>query len=71
VTLERLVLTGGNVTTGVMGDDEGGAVLADILHLTDVEMVDNHAVAGGAVSTAVLVAVRPSFVGNTAESGVG
>ena len=52
-------------------DDEGGAVLADILHLTDVEMIDNHAVAGGAVSVAELVAVRTSFVGNTAESGVG
>ncbi len=71
VTLERLVLTGGNVTTGVMGDDEGGAVLADILHLTDVELIGNHAVAGGAVSVADLRAVRTSFVGNTAESGVG
>ncbi len=71
VTLERLVLTGGDVSTGDQGDDEGGAVLADILHLTDVELIGNHAVAGGAVSVAELVAVRTSFVGNTAESGVG
>jgi hypothetical protein len=42
-----------------------------VLHLTDVELIDNHAVAGGAVSVAELVAVRTSLVGNTAESGVG
>jgi hypothetical protein len=71
VTLERLVLAGGDVSLGPVGDDEGGAVLADVLHLIDVELIGNRAVAGGAVSTADLRAVRTSFVGNEAELVVG
>jgi hypothetical protein len=71
VTLERLVLTGGNVALSGMGNDEGGAVLADDLRLIDVELIANAAVAGGAVSTVDLHAVRTSFVRNEAEFGVG
>ena len=71
VTLERLVLTGGNVAFAAAGDDEGGAVLADDLRLVDVEFTANAAVAGGAVSTIDLHAVRTSFVRNEAEFGVG
>ena len=71
VTLERLVLTGGNVAFAAVGDDEGGAVLADDLRLVDVELIANAAVAGGAVSTVDLHAVRTSFVRNEAEFGVG
>jgi hypothetical protein len=75
VTLERLVLAGGDVReVSVPGPDapfdrEGGAVLADDLILIDVELIDNHASVGGAVSTTDLVAVRTSFVGNSAEVG--
>ena len=71
VTLERLVITGGNVAFAAVGDDEGGAVLADDLRLVDVELIANAAVAGGAVSTIDLHAVRTSFVRNEAEFGVG
>ena len=71
VTLERLVLTGGNVASAAVGDDEGGAVLADDLRLVGVELIANAAVAGGAVSTIDLHAVRTSFVRNEAEFGVG
>ena len=71
VTMERLVLAGGNVAFAAAGDDEGGAVLADDLRLVDVELIANAAVAGGAVSTVDLHAVRTSFVRNEAEFGVG
>jgi hypothetical protein len=50
ITLERLVLVGGDVSR-VDGDDAGGAVLADVLRLIDVELRGNEAVSGGAVST--------------------
>jgi len=71
VTLERLVLSGGDVAFGPSFDDQGGAVLADGLHLIDMELIGNAAVAGGAVSTIDLRAERTSFVGNEAEFGVG
>jgi hypothetical protein len=70
VTLERLVLAGGDVA-GNTGDNDGGAVLADVLHLVDVELIGNRADRGGAVSTADLRAIRTSFVGNEAEVGAG
>ncbi len=66
VKLERLVLVGGDVSRAD-GDSEGGAVLADVLRLIDVELRGNEAVSGGAVSTIDLHAVRTSFVGNGAE----
>ncbi len=66
ITLERLVLVGGDVSR-VDGDDAGGAVLADVLRLIDVELRGNEAVSGGAVSIIDLHAVRTSFVGNGAE----
>jgi len=72
VTLERLVLTGGDVSQQEdFGEDEGGAVYADVLHLVDVELIGNRARIGGAVSTVDLVATRTSFVGNEAELGDG
>jgi hypothetical protein len=70
VTLERLVLTDGYVSGNAV-DNEGGAVLADVLHLIDVELIGNSADRGGAVSTADLRAIRTSFVGNEAELGAG
>jgi hypothetical protein len=76
VTLERLLLLGGDVSSVVptsgagMPEDEGGAVVADDLRLIDVELRGNRAVAGGGVSTIDLHAVRTSFVSNTARSGV-
>jgi hypothetical protein len=56
-------------TSGLGGlpTDEGGAVIADVLRLVDVELRGNAAVAGGAVSTIDLHAVRTSFVDNTAR----
>ena len=71
VTLERLVLAGGDVSGAAAGADEGGAVHARDLRLIDVELTGNAAVAGGAVLTVDLTAIRTTFVGNTAESLVG
>jgi len=70
VTLERLVLVGGDVSR-VENDDEGGAVFADVLRLIDAELRGNEAAAGGAVSTIDLHAVRTSFVENVAELRLG
>jgi predicted outer membrane repeat protein len=64
------VLAGGDVS-GNAGDSDGGAVLADLVEVIDVELINNRAVRGGAVSTADLLAVRTSFVGNEAELGDG
>jgi hypothetical protein len=71
VTLERLVLAGGNVAYAGSMDDQGGAVVADDLRLVDVELIGNAAGEGGAVLTGDLHAVRTSFVRNEAEFGVG
>ena len=72
MTLERLVLAGGDVSAvATAGDDEGGAVLAEVLQLIDVELIRNNAVIGGAVSTFDLTATRTSFVGNSAALGIG
>lgn len=70
VTLERLVLADWDVA-GNTGDNDGGAVLADVLHLVDVELIGNRADRGGAVSTADLRAIRTTFVRNEAELGAG
>jgi len=75
VTLERLVLAGGDVSEvdvtdpSAFGSDEGGAVLAFDLTLVDVELVGNSAKLGGAVSTVDLTAVRTSFIANEAING--
>ena len=70
VTLERLVLAGGDVSgVSTPGEDEGGAVAADVLILIDVEMNGNKARNGGAVVTGDLTAIRTSFIGNIAELG--
>lgn len=70
MTLERLVLAGGDVERlTAAGADEGGAVLADTLHLIDVELIGNTARKGGAVSTFELTATRTSFVNNSADLG--
>jgi hypothetical protein len=66
ITLERIILAGGDVAGASSPEDEGGAVLADVLHLVDVEFRGNHADLGGAVSTGDLTAVRTSFIENTA-----
>ena len=71
VTLERLVLAGGNVAFAGSMDDQGGAVVADDLRLIDVELIGNAAGEGGAVLTGDLHAVRTSFVRNEAEFGGG
>jgi hypothetical protein len=71
VTLERLVITGGNVAFAGSMDDQGGAVVADDLRLIDVELIGNAAGEGRAVLTSDLHAVRTSFVRNEAEFGVG
>jgi hypothetical protein len=74
VTLERLVLTGGDrskASSTPVGNNQGGAVLAEDLRLVDVELVDNEAVKGGAVSTFDLVAIRTSFVQNVATFASG
>ena len=68
MTLEWLVLAGGDVSdVSVAGDDEGGAILAEVLSLIDVELVGNSAVIAGAVSTVDLSATRTSFIGNSAD----
>jgi hypothetical protein len=74
VTLERLVLAGGDVSAAPaapVGADEGGAVRARDLRLIDVELTGNAAVAGGAVSTIDLEAIRTTFVDNEAEFVLG
>lgn len=74
VTLERLVLAGGDVSlagAAPVGADEGGAVRARDLRLMDVELTGNAAVAGGAVSTIDLEAIRTTFVANQAEFVLG
>jgi hypothetical protein len=74
VTLERLVLTGGDrskASSTPVGNDQGGAVIADDLRLVDVELIGNEAVSGGAVSVIDLVAIRTSFVRNVAAFGSG
>ena len=67
VTIERLVLTGGAVQS--VGDDLGGAVLADVVELIDSELIGNSAVGGGAVAARDVRAVRTSFVENGAVTG--
>ena len=68
MTLERLVLAGGDVSdVSVAGDDGGGAILAEVVSLIDVELNGNSAVIGGAVSTVDLFATRTSFIGNSAD----
>jgi hypothetical protein len=70
VRLERLVLTGGDVSTfdaTRIGGDAGGAVLTDVLHLVDVELRANKAGTGGAVDVFSLEATRVSFLENEAE----
>jgi hypothetical protein len=70
VSLVRLILADGDVTTpSAMGDDEGGAVAADELILVDVELIGNRARNGGAVVAADLTATRTSFLGNRADLG--
>ena len=78
VTLERLVLAGGDVSLASTGVDpledlfanRGGAVLAADLQLIDVELIDNRAAFGGAVAvTSRLEATRTSFVRNRAPLG--
>jgi hypothetical protein len=72
VTLERLVLTGGDVSQrAIAGEDEGGAVLADLVRLVDSELTGNAAVVGGAVSAVEVTAIRTSLVGNQAVFGDG
>jgi hypothetical protein len=78
VTLERLVLEGGDVSEAATAfpanpfANRGGAVLAEDLRLTDVELIGNRADIGGAVAvTARLEATRTSFVGNLAVDGSG
>ena len=72
MTLERLVLAGGDVSAvATAGDDEGGAILAEVLSLIDVELNGNSAVIGGAVSTVDLFATRTSFIGNSADLSFG
>ena len=72
MTLERLVLAGGDVSAvAIAGDDEGGAILAGVLSLIDVELNGNSAVIGGAVSTVDLFATRTSFIGNSADLSFG
>ena len=68
MTLERLVLTGGDVgDVLVLGGDQGGAIDAAVLTLIDVELIGNRAVIGGAVVTLDLTATRTSFIDNVAE----
>ena len=74
VTLERLVLEGGDVSLASAGADpfanRGGAVLAVDLRLIDVELIGNRAAFGGAVAvTSRLEATRTSFVSNLAVLG--
>jgi adhesin HecA-like repeat protein len=72
VTLERLVLTGGDVSGVDEGpfSNRGGAVLATDLELVDVELIGNRADLGGAVAAFDLQATRTSFVGNVATTGL-
>ena len=70
VTIERLILEGGAVEA-VTGDDLGGAVLADVVHLVDSELVGNSAVGGGAVAADAVHAERVSFVENATPTGAG
>lgn len=69
ITLERLVLTGGDVygSGGMLEANAGGAVLALDLTLIDVELVGNAALRGGAVAAGTLTAVRTSFIDNVAD----
>ena len=72
VTLERLVLAGGDVSGLVddgLGSIEGGAILADDVALVDTLVTGNRADVGGAVSTFTLEATRTTFTGNEAELG--
>ena len=75
VTLERLVLAGGDVDGNDVSVDlyanQAGAVLADDLRLIDVELIGNRADVGGAVATIDLTAIRTSFVSNRADVGSG
>ena len=68
MTLERLVLAGGDLSKASGAtEDTGGAVDAEVLYLIDVELNGNRAVVGGAVSTFDLTATRVSFVDNSAD----
>ena len=69
ITIERLVLAGGDrsqASSTPLGNNEGGAILAEDVVLIDAELADNEAVIGGAVSAFTLTATRTSFVDNTA-----
>ena len=72
LVLARLVLTGGaveGVPGGVGGDNLGGAVRADVVHLLDSVLEGNSAVGGGAVHAREVLAERVAFVDNAALTG--
>jgi len=69
VSLARLILTGGNVSGLAAPDNEGGAIDAPAVILTDVELIGNRARNGGAVVTGDLTATRTSFIQNVAGPG--
>ena len=69
LVLERLVLSDASiegVSPGTGGDNEGGAILADVVHLVDSVLEGNVAAAGGAVLAREVRAERVLFRDNAA-----